>query len=84
MQQPVCVLQPAPVQNHEKGPAGKLSKIRNVSAREELARRVLQTLASGDPIPERDALQLRNWAVSSEDAMLTHPKPAERSADFFR
>jgi hypothetical protein len=42
-----------------------------MSARVELARRVLQMLANGDPIPERDALQLRNWAVTPGDAMLT-------------
>ena len=32
---------------------------------------MLQMLANGDPIPERDALQLRNWAVTPGDAMLT-------------
>ncbi len=42
-----------------------------MSARAELAQRVLQMLANGDPVPERDALQLRNWAVIPEDAMLT-------------
>lgn len=42
-----------------------------MSAKVELAKRVQRMLASGDPIPERDALQLRSWAVTREDAMLT-------------
>jgi hypothetical protein len=37
----------------------------------QLAQRVLQMLASGNPVSEYDALQLRNWAVRPEDAMLT-------------
>ena len=39
------------------------------SARAELARRILVMLAKGDPVPFHDAFQLRNWAVSPEDAM---------------
>jgi hypothetical protein len=42
-----------------------------MSARAKLARLVLQTLASGHPVPAHDALQLRNWAETPEDAMLT-------------
>jgi hypothetical protein len=38
------------------------------SARGELARRVLEMLAHGQPVPVHDAVQLRNWAVSPEDA----------------
>jgi hypothetical protein len=46
-------------------------KIKQMSARAELARRVLQMLANGKPVPERDAFQLRNWAVHPEDVILT-------------
>ena len=42
-----------------------------MSARAKLARRVLQMLASGDAVPMSDALQLRSWALTPEDAMLT-------------
>jgi hypothetical protein len=42
-----------------------------MSARAKLARLVLRTLAKGDPVPAHDALQLRNWAETPEDAMLT-------------
>jgi hypothetical protein len=42
-----------------------------MSARAKLARLVLQMLASGDTVPAHDALQLRNWAETPEDAMLT-------------
>jgi hypothetical protein len=42
-----------------------------VSARAELARQILEMLAKGDLVPFHDALQLRNWAVRPEDAMLT-------------
>jgi hypothetical protein len=41
------------------------------SARAELARQILDTLAKGDPVSMQDAFQLRNWAVSPEDAMLS-------------
>jgi hypothetical protein len=41
-----------------------------MSARAKLARLVLQMLASGYAVPIGDALQLRNWAVTPEDAML--------------
>jgi len=41
-----------------------------MSARAELARLVLQTLKEGQTVPVHDALQLRNWAVTPEDAML--------------
>ena len=41
------------------------------SARAELARRILVMLAKGDPVPFHDAIQLRNWAVREEDAMLS-------------
>ena len=42
-----------------------------MSARAKLARLVLEQLASGHPVPEYDAFQLRNWAVNPEDAVLT-------------
>jgi hypothetical protein len=41
------------------------------SARAELARQILETLAQGLPVAFHDAIQLRNWAVSPEDAMLS-------------
>jgi hypothetical protein len=41
------------------------------SERAELARRVLDTLGKGDAVSFQDALQLRNWAVRHEDAMLS-------------
>ena len=40
------------------------------SARAELARLVLQMIRDGHPVPFHDALQLRNWAVCQEDALL--------------
>ena len=46
-------------------------KSTKMSAKAELAKRVLQILANGDLVPERDALQLRNWAVHPGDATLT-------------
>jgi hypothetical protein len=39
--------------------------------RGELARQVLHLLTQGQHVPERDALQLRNWAIRPEDAMLS-------------
>ena len=51
-----------------------------MSARALLPQRVLQTLASGDPVPERDALQLRNWAVSPEEPSQAHRFGALRVA----
>jgi hypothetical protein len=41
------------------------------SARAELARRILKMLTHGEPVPTHDALQLRNWAVRPEDAVLS-------------
>jgi hypothetical protein len=41
-----------------------------MSARTGLARLVLQVLWDGQQVPVEDALQLRNWAVTPEDAML--------------
>lgn len=41
------------------------------SARAELARRVIETLGLGLPVSLQDAIQLRNWAVSPEDAVLS-------------
>jgi hypothetical protein len=40
------------------------------SARTDLARRVLEALADGHPVPTHDALRLRNWAVRPEDILL--------------
>jgi hypothetical protein len=42
-----------------------------MSARAELARRVLHMLPSGDPVPALEALQLRAWALTPEDAVLS-------------
>jgi hypothetical protein len=39
--------------------------------RVELARRVLDLLTHGQPVPSQDALQLRNWAIHPDDAMLS-------------
>jgi hypothetical protein len=40
------------------------------SARTQLARHVLETLAHGDSVSFNDAIQLRNWAVRPEDSLL--------------
>ena len=40
------------------------------SARIQLARRVLETLAQGDSVSFDDAIQLRNWTVRPEDGLL--------------
>jgi len=48
------------------------------SAREELARRVLQLLPHGEPVPPHDARQLRNWANRPEDAVLSLEEIAYR------
>ena len=49
-----------------------------MSDKTELARRVLKTLAQGDVVSTDDALQLRNWAMSSEDSVLTLEAIAHR------
>jgi hypothetical protein len=41
-----------------------------MSARAEFAKFVLQILMKGQRVPIDDALQLRNWALTSEDALL--------------
>jgi hypothetical protein len=41
------------------------------SVRADLARQVLILLAHGQSVPTGDALQLRNWAVLPQDAMLS-------------
>src|ERR1035441_9630292 len=43
------------------------SRLRMDSARTDLARRVLEALTHGHPVPTHDAIRLRNWAVRSED-----------------
>ena len=48
------------------------------SDRAELARRILDVLAKGDPVSFHDAIQLRNWAVCPEDAMLSLEDIAHR------
>ena len=48
------------------------------SARAELARLVLQMIKDGQPVPTHDALQLRNWAVHAEDAVLSLEEVARR------
>jgi hypothetical protein len=49
-----------------------------VPAREKLARQVLDMLAHGEHVTERDALQLRRWAVNPDDAMLSLEEIARR------
>jgi len=46
------------------------------SARAELARRVLETLAQNSPVTFHDVIQLRSWAVRPEDAV----QPLEKIA----
>jgi hypothetical protein len=41
------------------------------SARAMLAQRVLRLLEDGQSVPTDDALQLRNWAVGPDDALLS-------------
>jgi hypothetical protein len=41
------------------------------SPQAELARRVLQTLAEGKPVPTHEAFQLRNWASNPQEALLS-------------
>ena len=48
------------------------------STRAKLARRILEALTCGYTVPPSDALQLRNWAVNSEDAMLSLEEIAYR------
>jgi hypothetical protein len=48
------------------------------SEREELARLALDRLSHGHPISERDALQLRRWAMNPADAMLPLEEIARR------
>ena len=42
-----------------------------MSPRVELARRILETLTLGQLVSTLDAMQLRNWAVSPEESVLT-------------
>jgi hypothetical protein len=49
-----------------------------MSDRAKLPRQILETLAHGHHVPESDALQLRNWAVYPEDAMLSLEEIAYR------
>jgi hypothetical protein len=49
-----------------------------MSASTELARLVLQLLKDGQSVSADDALQLRNWAVMPEDAMLPLEQIAQR------
>jgi len=49
-----------------------------MSARAELARRVLKNLAQGGVVSTNDALQLRNWAVRPEESVLTLDEIAHR------
>lgn len=48
------------------------------SARAELDRQILKMLTHGEPVPSHDALQLRNWAIHTEDAMLSLEEIARR------
>ena len=49
-----------------------------MSAKAELARRVLDNLAQRHLVSTRDAMQLRNWAVRPEDSVLTLEEIADR------
>jgi hypothetical protein len=40
-----------------------------MSARTELARRVLKMIKEGQPVPTHDVLQLRNWPINPGDAV---------------
>jgi hypothetical protein len=44
----------------------------------ELARNVLQAISEGRPVATLDALQIRNWAVNPDDAMLSLEEIATR------
>jgi hypothetical protein len=52
-----------------------------MSPRVELARRILETIAQGHQVSVPDALQLRDWAVRPEHAMLPLEKIARRILD---
>jgi len=52
-----------------------------MSARAELARRILENLAEGDFVSTHDVLQLRNWAVRPEDSFLALEEIAHRILD---
>jgi hypothetical protein len=51
------------------------------SDRAKLARRILEDLAKGNSVSFHDAIQLRNWAVRPEDALLTLAEIAEGILD---
>ena len=48
------------------------------SDRAKLAQRVLRLLEDGQFVPTDDALRLRNWAVSPDDALLSLKELAHR------
>jgi hypothetical protein len=48
------------------------------SVRAAFARQVLEMLAHGQPVSPNDAIQLRNWAIRPEDAMLSLEEIAHR------
>ena len=52
-----------------------------MSARAELAQRVLEALAHGNLVSFNDAIRLRNWAVCPEDVMLPLAEIARRILD---
>jgi hypothetical protein len=51
------------------------------SARAQLARRILETLARGETVSTDDAFQLRNWAARHEDTLLPLAEIARSSLD---
>jgi hypothetical protein len=53
-------------------------RLRMGSARAELARYILEMLAHGYAVPTHDAIQLRNWAVSPDDAVRSLEEIAHR------
>jgi hypothetical protein len=46
--------------------------------RADLARQVLDLLTHGQHVTKHDALQLRNWAISPDDAVLSLEETAYR------
>jgi hypothetical protein len=60
---------------------GKVVSSPTMSAKAELARRVLETLAQGHDVSTGDALQLRNWAGHPKDSVLPLEVIARRILD---
>jgi hypothetical protein len=48
------------------------------SPQAELARRILNMLAQGKPVPTHEAFQLRDWASNPQEALLSLEEIARR------